>query len=116
MPVILQHGTLPSPRPIEERLARPVFDDLVVIVPTRRRIRHLVREVMRLTGNPVTPAFPFYTLESFAASLYQRTSAPARLISGPLQTLLFEAAVRTRRDQLAYFGMRGTQTRLPAGI
>jgi ATP-dependent helicase/nuclease subunit B len=115
MPVILQHGLPRSPRSIEERLAGPVFDDLVVIVPTRRRIRHLVREVLRLTGNPVTPSFPFYTLESFATSLYQRTSAPARLIGGPLQTLLFEAAVRTQRDRLSYFQMRGAQTRLPAG-
>jgi ATP-dependent helicase/DNAse subunit B len=115
MPVILQHGSLASPRSIEERLAGPVFDDLVVIVPTRRRIRHLVREVMRLTGNPVTPAFPFYTLESFATRLYQGSGAPHRLVSGPLQTLLFEAAVRKRQDQLAYFGMRGSQSRLPVG-
>jgi superfamily I DNA/RNA helicase len=115
MPVILQHGILPSPRSIEDRLAGPVFDDLVVIVPTRRRIRHLVREVMRLTGNPVTPAFPFYTLESFATHLYRGTSAPRRTVSGPLQTLLFEAAVQKRQEQLAYFRTRGRQSLLPVG-
>jgi ATP-dependent helicase/nuclease subunit B len=115
MPVILHHGAHVLPRSIEERLKGPVFDDLVVIVPTRRRIRHLVREVMRLTGNPVTPAFPFYTLELFATQLYRRTASPRRIISGPLQTLVFEAAIRKRQESLEYFGMRGSQTRLPAG-
>lgn len=115
MPVILQHGTPVSPRSIEERLAGPVFDDFVVIVPTRRRIRHLVREVLRLTGNPVTPAFPFYTLELFATRLYRATSAPRRVLRGPLQTLLFESAVKQRRDELSYFAPRGSRSKLPSG-
>ncbi len=115
MPVTLQHGTLVSPRPIEERLAGPVFDDFVVIVPTRRRIRHLVREVMRITGNPVTPAFPFYTLELFATRLYRATRAPRRILRGPLQTLLFESAVQKRQDELGYFAPRGSRSKLPPG-
>ena len=49
MPVILQHGASAGRRTIEARLAGPVFDDLIVIVPTRRRIRYLVREVMTAT-------------------------------------------------------------------
>ncbi len=115
MPVILQHGTPVSARSIEERLSGPVFDDLVVIVPTRRRIRYLVREVMAMTGKPVTPAFPFFTLETFARSLYAASETPARVVGGAVQTLLFQAAIRKRRDQLEYFIPRKENDRLFRG-
>jgi ATP-dependent helicase/nuclease subunit B len=115
MPVILQQGTPTSQRSIEERLQGPVLEDLLVIVPTRRRIRHLVREVMREIGKPVTPAFPFHTLESFARLLYATTDQPRRSIGGPIQTLLFDQTVHRLKDDLAYFGLRGTSARLFTG-
>jgi ATP-dependent helicase/nuclease subunit B len=113
--VILQNGRPRSRRTIEERLSGPVFDDLVVIVPTRRRIRHLVREVMLMTGKPVTPAFPFFTFETFGRSLYSSTDAPRRVIAGPVQTLLFQAAVEERQEGLSYFTLRGDSERMFPG-
>jgi ATP-dependent helicase/nuclease subunit B len=113
--VILQNGRPRSRRTIEEHLSGPVFDDLIVIVPTRRRIRHLVREVMLMTGKPVTPAFPFFTFETFARSLYASTDAPRRVIAGPVQTLLFQAAIEERRGGLSYFTLRGDSERMFPG-
>lgn len=115
MPVILQHGTPALQRSIEERLQGPVFEDLLVIVPTRRRIRHLVREIMREIGKPVTPAFPFHTLETFVRLLYAGTDEPRRSIGGPIQTLLFDGTVQRLKNDLAYFGLRGSNARLFTG-
>ncbi len=104
-----------SRRTIEDRLQGPVFDDLVVIVPTKRRIRHLVREVMAMTGKPVTPAFPFFTLESFAQSLFAATDSPGRIIAAPIQTLLFHRAIRSLGGELGYFIPRGKDGRIFPG-
>jgi ATP-dependent helicase/nuclease subunit B len=115
MPVVLQRGpSAPSPS-LEDRFQGPNFEDFVVIVPTKRRIRHLVREVMRLTGKPVTPAFPFHTLESFARYLFLSSGASRRIVSGPLQTLLFDGAVRELQGRLEYFGARGSLSKLFRG-
>ena len=103
MPVILQHGASAGRRTIEARLAGPVFDDLIVIVPTRRRIRYLVREVMTATGKPVTPAFPFYTLELFVRALSDASPRSRRIIGGPVQSLLFDDALRQSAGSLEYF-------------
>jgi len=115
MPVILQYGIPTSQRTLEERLQGPVFEDLLVIVPTKRRIRHLVREVMRLTAKPVTPAFPFHTLESFARLLYTAVDDPRRAVGGPVQSLLFEGAIRNLKDRLGYFALTGENARLFTG-
>lgn len=115
MPVILHHGVMASRRTIEDRLRGPVFDDLIIIVPTRRRIRHLVREVMALTGKPVTPAFPFFTLESFAQSVFAATDVPARIVAGPIQTLLFHRAIRSLGGELEYFIPHGRDARMFPG-
>jgi ATP-dependent helicase/nuclease subunit B len=92
-----------------------VFDDCVVIVPTKRRIRHLVREVMAWSGRPVTPAFPFFTLGTLMRALYAATDTPLRVAAGPLQTLLFQSAILRTRAHLEYFSFRAGEERLPAG-
>lgn len=68
-----------------------------------------------MTGEPVTPAFPFFTLESFAQSLYAATDAPGRIIAGSIQTLLFHRALRSLGGGLEYFIPRGKEGRMFPG-
>jgi ATP-dependent helicase/nuclease subunit B len=70
---------------------------------------------MRLTAKPVTPAFPFHTIESVAHLLYAATRDPRRAVSGPVQSLLFEGAIRNLKDSLEYFALTGGTARLFAG-
>lgn len=88
---------------------------MLLVVPTRRRIRHLSRELLTLAGAGVAPALPIHTLASLALSVYRSSPAPRRLIAGPAQTLLFDGAVRQSRESLGYFRVKAREQRLYQG-
>ena len=112
MPVVLQH----TPRravPISYREDRSSWDEIVVVVPTKRRIRHLSREVIGHVPGGVSPALSFHTLESLARSIYVAFDGARRGVSGPVQTLLFHMAIGGK--SLEYFKMKGREPRLFRG-
>ena len=115
MPVTLQRSLGLAPPSLGDLLERSRLDSLLIIVPTRRRIRHVSREVLRLADRGVSPSLPIHTLETLASSLYTASTSARRLISTAAQTLLFDRAVRDIGDSLAYFTLRGRDRRLFPG-
>lgn len=115
MPVILHHGPAPPPLPFEERVRRSRMDGCLVVVPTKRRIRHLTREIMRLSPGAVAPALPLHTMESLCRALYAASPGSRAVIGGPPRTLLFHRAAASVAGDLRYFSARGGTPELPRG-
>ena len=115
MPVILHHGPPAKLLPFDERVRRSRMDGCLVVVPTRRRVRHLTREIMRLSPGAVAPALPLHTMESLCRALYAALPAARPLVAGPARTLIFQRAVAAVADTLAYFSPARGEARLPRG-
>ena len=115
MPIILHHGPAPPPLPFEERVRRSRMDGCLVVVPTKRRIRHLTREIMRLSPGAVAPALPLHTMESLCRAIYEAAPGAMTVLGGPPRTLLFHRAVSSVAGGLAYFSLRGKNPQLPRG-
>ncbi len=111
MAILLHHGPLPASGDTERTPVR--FETVVVVLPTKRRIRHLTREVVRNTG--AVPELPFHTLESLARALHQALPGTPRIITGSVQRLLFHAAIRDASAGLRYFRVRGSEQQLFRG-
>ncbi len=115
MPVTLQVPPSASTVSLEERLQRPLLTETLLVVPTKRRIRHLIRAVMSGLGRAVAPGFPFHTLESLARSVAAGLDGALPVTGGPVQTLLFQRAVAGQSHALRYFKARGRDPQLPRG-
>ena len=115
MPIILHHGPATPPLPFDERVRRSRMEGCLVIVPTKRRIRHLTREIMRLSPGAVAPALPLHTIESLCRALYAAAPGARTVVGGPPRTLLFHRAVRSVAGGLLYFSLRGKDRQLPRG-
>jgi len=102
MPVILHHGPAPSLLPFEERVRRSRMEGCLVIVPTKRRVRHLTREILRLSPGAVAPALPLHTLESLCRDLHGALDLRRPVIAGAVRTLIFDRAVRSVAPGLRY--------------
>jgi ATP-dependent helicase/nuclease subunit B len=92
------------------------MEGCLVVVPTKRRIRHLTREIMRLSPGAVAPALPLHTMESLCRALYAAAPGAGTVLGGPPRTLLFHRAVRSVAGDLMYFSLRGKDRQLPRGI
>jgi ATP-dependent helicase/nuclease subunit B len=115
MPVILQHiaeGRTPT---LRELLTGAHLDRGILVVPTKRRIRHLSREILTVATRGVSPALPLHTLESLALSIRAASPRARRLMGGTAQTLLFDNAIRLIGDDLHYFRLKGRDRRLFQG-
>jgi ATP-dependent helicase/nuclease subunit B len=115
MPVVLQRNPGKSRATLQDLLESSRLDTLLVVVPTKRRIRHLTREVLNLARKGVSPALPIYTLESLAISIVQASPSALRLVSGTLQTLLFERAMESTREHLGYFAPKAAERKFFQG-
>ncbi|HUI10067.1 MAG TPA: PD-(D/E)XK nuclease family protein [Bacteroidota bacterium] len=115
MPVILHHGPPAQLLPFHERVRRSRMDGCLVVVPTRRRVRHLSREIMRLSPGAVAPALPLHTMESLCRALYGALPGARPLAAGPVRTLIFHRAIAAVAGSLSYFSAPGGEARLPRG-
>ncbi len=115
MPVILHHGPAAPLLPFDERVRRSRMDGCLVIVPTRRRIRHLTRGIMRLAPGAVAPALALHTLESLCRALFAASPSSRHVVEGAAQTLLFQGAVQSAAGTLRYFVPRSGNKDLPRG-
>ena len=91
------------------------MDGCLVIVPTNRRIRHLTREILRLSENAVAPALALHTLESLCRLIYQTIPGARHVTGGAARTLLFQQAVGDVASRLRYFSLREGKVNLPRG-
>src|SRR5512135_198338 len=107
MPVLLEHGPGLAGVPLLERINRSAFDDLLVVVPTKRRLRHLARAVMNAVPGKAVPELPFHTLESLAHTVYAALPGTPPILRGPVLPLLVHTAVLSKAASLAYFRPKG---------
>lgn len=100
---------------LEDVLSGSRLDEVLLVVPTKRRIRHLSRELLDRAQRGVAPALPIHTLESLGLTIFGSSPRARRLVSGSVQSLLFDAAVRSVRDRLVYFRPGGRDHHLFRG-
>lgn len=93
--------------------APSVAAEEILVVPTKRRVRHLTREL--LSEKRVSSALPIFTLESFAEKLFEGIFDGMSIIREPIQTLLFGQAIIASQNELRYFRVRSRYDRIPPG-
>ncbi|MFN0157108.1 MAG: PD-(D/E)XK nuclease family protein [Bacteroidota bacterium] len=108
MPVLLQHGSPGLPRQFH-------LTSSLVIVPTRRRIRHLSRELIKQHSSEAASSLLLFTLETFATRLFADLQPGKGIINGAMKSLLIHRAILSRRRQLKYFTPREGPTPLQRG-
>lgn len=86
----------------------------LLVVPTKRRSRYLVRELLS-AGAETVAQVPIFTLESLAFRLFEGAFESLRVVEEPIQTLLFGQAIVASRGKLSYFHLRDRGNVLPRG-
>lgn len=126
MPVLLTKNytgsALDFETEIHDRVRRGEAGSFFYVVPTKRKVRELQRELLHLRPNKVNPAFHLFTLETLAFQLFSLMCSPRRVLAGPSQALFMHRAFESVRDRqdptlsgLAYFPTRGTARAVPRG-
>jgi ATP-dependent helicase/nuclease subunit B len=119
MPVILRknyHEVIADiEKEVHERLRRGDTNSFIYIAPTKRKIRDLKREFLKMAPNGVSPAPYLFTLETLTAQLYSLICPPRRYISGTVQAVLMSEAVHSIASSLRYFHFQGSAKKLPKG-
>ncbi len=114
MPVTLVRRHVHDEHSIAHRIDDGSFDSFILVVPTKRRIRHLTRELISAKQVAVSE-LPIFTLESLASELLQSAFDHLRIVDEPIQTLLFNQVIISSRNTLKYFNVRGSNAQLPRG-
>ncbi len=100
---------------IKQRIAHNKADTFIYIVPTRRKVRELQREFLKLAPTGTAPAFNIFTLENFAAELHTLFCSPKKFLTASTQAVIFENAIRNKANELLYFLPRGIKYSIPKG-
>jgi ATP-dependent helicase/nuclease subunit B len=119
MPVLLTKNIERSLRDVNEeihrRLQRGESASFIYVVPTKRKVRDLQREFLRYVPGTVAPAFHLFTFETLAAELYSLLPRQQRIVSGPVQAVIMNEAIRSVEGSLRYFRLHGRGRTLPQG-
>src|SRR5690349_1888168 len=100
---------------IRKRLQHGDSDSFLYVVPTKRKVRELQREFLTHVPGGVAPSFSLFTLETLAEELYKLRSLPRQVVSGPMQAVLMQEAIRSVEEQLQYIRLRESGRRIPPG-
>lgn len=106
MPIILYKNCGPIENVYNEVykiIKNQEYDSFILIVPTRRKVRELQRELLKISSNTTSPAFNLFTLETFAIKLYEIFFPPLKYLNATTQAILFEQAIKNCRSDLKYF-------------
>ncbi|MBX2990865.1 MAG: exodeoxyribonuclease V subunit gamma [Bacteroidetes bacterium] len=114
MPITLKQKSKPSLQQPGLFSAIDSVEHTLLVVPTKRRSRHLVREMLSGGGKTVAQV-PIFTLESLAFRLFEAAFENLRVVADPIQTLLFGQAIVASRGTLRYFHLRDRGNVLPRG-
>src|SRR5258708_1445765 len=119
MPVLLVKHYPPDINSVDDEIHRRLklgeTHSFLSIVPTKRKVRDLQREYLKTIPGGVTGACYLYTLETLAVELHALFCRPKRLVSGPVQALLVQEAIRFLEGTLLYFRSRNGTRNLPRG-
>lgn len=87
---------------IEDHLHQKIIDEILIIVPTNRKIRYLKRQLISLTPNKATSRLHLYTLETFCTKIFQKLNGfNKHIISDATAAVLLDRAFR--KAELKYF-------------
>lgn len=100
---------------IAERIRHNEVETFLLIVPTKRRIRHLTRQLLQETAAPGVPEPCVFTLGTLASRIALTAFEGIRLVDEAIQTLLFHQALQDVRSRLEYFRVRDRYPAVPAG-
>lgn len=100
---------------IKQRIKLNKADTFIFIVPTRRKVRELQREFLKLAHNSTASAFNIFTLETFAAELHNIFCSPKKFLTATTQAVIFENAIRNKVNELKYFLPQGIKYSIPKG-
>ena len=100
---------------IRSRLLRRDTGSFLFVVPTKRKLRELQRQFLRVIPQGVAPSLNLFTLETLASRLYLLLCPPKRFLAGPGQAVLMNEAIRAVGSSFGYFRVRGASQRLPKG-
>ena len=100
---------------VHRRLRRGETNSFIYIAPTKRKIRDLQREFLRLTPHGVSPTPYLFTLETLASQLHSIVCDSRCHISGTVQAVLMSEAVHKSANSLQYFLFHADRRKLPKG-
>ncbi len=119
MPVLLAKKYSKPIQSVEEEIRRRLqaeeADTFIYVVPTKRKLRELQRELLHVVPAKTSLAFHLFTLETLAMKLYSTFCAPAQVVSGPSQAVLMHNAFELARKDLRYFVVSSERRTLPKG-
>lgn len=94
--------------PIEEinsRLRKEDFFSFIYVVPTRRKVRYLIRELTELAPNKATPRLNIFTIGDLAEEIFKSKFIGWTKISSSLQYFLIKKILS--ETDLQYFAVKG---------
>lgn len=97
------------------RINSNLSNTFILIVPTRRKIRELQRDLLKSTNKYTTEAFHIFTLETFAIQLHNIFFKTKILLNTTSQAVLFEQAIKNCSDKLNYFLKPDRRQSIPRG-
>src|SRR5713101_613369 len=119
MPVLLTKKYSNPIRTIDEeihrRLQRGETETFLYVVPTKRKLRELQRELLHIVPIRTSPGIHLFTLETLATRLYAISCTPKQVVSGPAQAVLLYKAFERVKNNLHYFAVQNSVKALPKG-
>jgi ATP-dependent helicase/nuclease subunit B len=90
---------------IIKRISSGRYESFIYVVPTRRKIRELRRELLSYARDETAPEFNLFTLDLLAHKLYSTAARqkPKKKISDQVLSLIFEKAIENSFERLIYF-------------
>ncbi len=95
----------------EKFISQENIDQLLILVPTKRKQRELQKEIVKKSISPVLEKINIETIETFAGELLKQTEKPFRMIGDSVATILIKESFEKVKSGLEYF----PQDELPAG-
>jgi ATP-dependent helicase/nuclease subunit B len=118
MPVILYKSHKPITEieaEILERIKKNQPDSFVYVVPTRRKVRELQRDLLRKFSRNTSSAVNIFTLGTFASRLHEIYCKPKLSLTPTTQAIIFAEAIRITENELKYFFPRGIGQKIQSG-
>lgn len=90
---------------INSRLKQQDFFSFIYVVPTRRKVRYLVRELTELSPNKATPRLNIFTIGDLAEEIFKSKFTGWTKITSSLQYFLIKKILS--ETELEYFTVKG---------
>ncbi|MBS4029713.1 MAG: exodeoxyribonuclease V subunit gamma [Ignavibacteriales bacterium] len=100
---------------IHQRISEQRFDTFFYVVPTKRKVRQLQRDLLQFVPNKVAPAFPLFTLNSLARKLHSCICVPKIELNVHEQAIFLTDILSEKREELFYFFKVNGKQNLPRG-